>query len=147
VSSSFNNQAESASYLHSDLTSRVNAAAIAVHRALGPGYLEAIYEEAVCVELERQKIAFERQRAVRVRYESVPVGLYRLDLVIEGKVVVEVKAVAAIDRAHLATMFSYLKATGLEVGLIVNFSSEVVRIRRVFRGSDRLNEGAEIPSA
>jgi len=79
--------------LHSDVTRRTNAAAIAVHRALGPGYLEAIYEEAV--------------------------GLYRLDLVVEAKVVVEVKAVAAIDRVHLATMFSYLKATGLSVGLIV----------------------------
>jgi len=95
------------------------------------------------VELDRQKIVYERQRAVRVRYAGASVGLYRLDLVVEGKVVVEVKAVAAIDRAHLARVFSYLKATGLAVGLIINFSSDVARIRRVFCSSEgALNEGS-----
>ena len=93
--SSFN-QSESAAYLHSNVTSAVNAAAITVHRSLGPGFLESIYEAALCVELDKRHVAYQRQLPVPVRYEGVPVGLYRLDLVVEGKIVVEVKAVSAI---------------------------------------------------
>jgi len=144
VASSFNHDA-AANYLHSSVTSSVNAAAIAVHRALGPGFLEAIYEEALCVELDKRTIAYQRQFPVRVRYSNVPVGLYRLDLVVEKKVVVEVKAVSAIDAAHLATVFAYLKATDLQVGLIVNFASEVVRIKRIFRSTHGVKENPTEP--
>ena len=144
MASSFNHD-PAANYLHSGVTSSINAAAIAVHRALGPGFLEAIYEAALCVELDKQSIAYHRQLPVRVRYNNVPVGLYRLDLVVENKVVVEVKAVSAIDLAHMATVFAYLKATELQVGLIVNFASEVVRIKRVFRSTHGVNENPTEP--
>ena len=80
-------------YLHGDVTSMVNACAIAVHKELGPGFLEDIYEEALCVEFDRRKIPYQRQLPVRVRYRGMPVGLYKLDLVIDKKVVVEIKAV------------------------------------------------------
>ena len=120
-------------YLHGDVTSTINAAAIAVHRALGPGFLESIYEEALCVELDRRSVVYQRQLPVRVRYEGVPVGLYKLDLVVCGKVVVEIKAVEAIESAHLAVTLAYLKATSLQVGLVINFSDCVMRSRRVFR--------------
>jgi GxxExxY protein len=122
-------------YLHGDVTSTINAAAIAVHKEIGPGFLEHLYEEALCVELERRKVAYQRQLPVRVRYHGIPVGLYRLDLVVGGKVVVEVKAVEAIHEAHLAVTLAYLKATGLQVGLVVNFAGSVMRCRRVFRES------------
>ena len=129
-----------ASYLHSEVTSTVNAAAIAVHRKLGPGFLESIYEEALCVEFDRCKIRYQRQVPVRVRYEGMPVGLYRLDLVVAGKVVVEVKAVEHIHEVHLAVALAYLKATQLQVGLIINFADSIMRSRRVFRELDGVKE-------
>lgn len=104
-----------------------------MHRSLGPGFLESIYEEALCVELDRRSVVYQRQLPVRVRYEGVPVGLYKLDLVVCGKVVVEIKAVEAIESAHLAVTLAYLKATSLQVGLVINFSDCVMRSRRVFR--------------
>jgi GxxExxY protein len=81
---------------------------------------------------------------VRVRYEGVPVGLYRLDLVVCSKVVVEIKAAEAIDSKHLATTFAYLKATSLQVGLVINFSDCVMRSRRVFREASGVKEEEKI---
>ena len=144
MASSFNQDALPA-YLHSSVTSQINAAAIAVHKELGPGFLESIYEEALCVELDKRRTAYQRQPPIRIRYDGKPVGLYRLDLVIEAKVVVEVKTVSAIDTAHMATVFAYLKATDLSVGLIINFASEVVRIKRIFRSNHGVNEGCTEP--
>jgi GxxExxY protein len=127
-------------YLFGAVTSTINAAAIAVHKELGPGFLESIYEEALCVEFDRRKVAYERQVPIRIRYQGVPVGLYRLDLIVDRKVVVEIKAVDAIHEAHLAVALAYLKATGLRVGLIVNFADAVMRSRRVFREVHGVNE-------
>jgi GxxExxY protein len=128
-------------YLHGRITSTVNAAAIAVHKELGPGFSERIYEEAFCVELDRRRVAYQRQVPVRVRYCGVPVGLYRLDLLVEDKVVVEIKAIATIETVHLAISLAYLKATDLQVGMIVNFGSSIMRSRRVFRDLFMENEG------
>ena len=130
-------------YLHSDVTSDINATAVAVHKELGPGFLEDIYEEALCVEFDRRRIAYQRQLPVRVRYRGMPVGLYKLDLVINRKVVVEIKAVESIHEAHLSVALAYLKATGLAVGLIVNFAASVMRSRRVFRPSHWVNKEQE----
>lgn len=121
------------SYLHSELTGEINAAAIAVHKELGPGFLEEVYEKALCVEFDRRRLAYQRQLPVHVRYQGVEVGLYRLDLVVNRKVVVEVKAVEAIHEVHLAVALAYLKATGLAVGLVINFAGSIMRCRRVFR--------------
>lgn len=123
---------QSPAYLHAEVTSAINAAAIAVHKDLGPGYLENIYEEALCAELRWQCIAYQRQLPVRIHYRGAEVGIYKLDLVVERKVVVEVKAIEAIHEAHLAVALAYLKATRLKVGLIVNFAGSVMRSRRVF---------------
>ena len=127
-------------YIHGRLTSEINSAAIAVHKEIGPGFLESIYEEAICVEFDRRKISYERQLPVRVRYQGNPVGLYRLDLVVDREVVVEVKVVETIHEAHLAVALAYLKATGLSVGLIINFADSLMRSRRVFRSVDGLKE-------
>jgi GxxExxY protein len=132
-SSLLNCMNQNPAYLHGDVTSAINACAIAVHKELGPGFLEHIYEEALCVEFDRRRIAYQRQLPVRISYRGMPVGLYKLDLVIDRKVVVEIKAVEAIHEAHLAAALAYLKATGLAVGLIVNFADSVMRSRRVFR--------------
>jgi GxxExxY protein len=119
----------------SDLTDRILAAAVQVHRRLGPGFLERMYENALCLEFSTRELAFKRQVSVRVLYEETEIGLHRLDLVVQSAVVVEVKAIKDIEDVHLATVLSYLKATKLEVGLIINFAAARLRIRRVVRSA------------
>jgi GxxExxY protein len=136
-------RAEAAKFFHGELTEKIIACAIEVHRELGPGFLESIYEKSFSLELERRQIPYQRQMAVHIRYHGVVVGRHRLDLIIDKKVVVELKAVREIDNAHLAICLSYLKATGLRVGLIINFSEAKTRIRRVMRAPEQTAETAE----
>jgi GxxExxY protein len=117
--------------VQSKLTEQVIGAAIAVHRTLGPGFLEKIYEEALCLELAKAGLGFERQKTVGILYEGRQVGEHRLDLLVNGMLVVELKACAAIEDIHLATVRSYLKATGLQVGLVLNFARPTLDIKRV----------------
>lgn len=116
-----------------ELTDRIIGAAIAVHTALGPGFLEAIYEAAICLELEATGIAFERQKPVAVRYRGEVVGEHRLDLLVERRVVVELKAIKEIEPVHFAIVRSYLKALDLEDGLILNFAAPKLTVRRAGR--------------
>ncbi len=109
------------------LSGAVIAAAIEVHRHLGPGFLESVYDEALAVELELRGIAFVRQANISVGYKSHHVGLARLDLLIEEKLIVELKAVDALVPIHKAQVLSYLRATGLPLGLLINFNSKLLR--------------------
>ena len=114
-----------------ELSSRVLAAAIEVHKALGPGFVEPIYQKAMQVALEHRGIPFERQREFHVIFEGVDVGLQRLDLLVGEQIIVELKAVAALAGIHFAQLRSYLKATGLHVGLLLNFNAPTLVIKRV----------------
>jgi GxxExxY protein len=116
-----------------DLAHAVIGAAIDVHRLLGPGFLEAVYEEALCVELEMRRIPFERQRRFNVDYKGRVVGKGRLDLLVGDLLVVELKAVSALTPFHHAKAISYLRATGLELALLVNFQVPILKdgIQRV----------------
>jgi GxxExxY protein len=114
-----------------ELSSRILAAALEVHKALGPGFLEPIYQRAVEVALEHRGISFQRQKEVRVIFEDVDVGLHRLDLVVDAQIIVELKAVKALDDIHFAQLRSYLKATGLHTGLLLNFNAPTLVIKRV----------------
>jgi len=116
---------------HEDLTDKIIGCAIEVHKNLGPGFLESIYENALIVELQKQNLQVERQREVVVKYDAVEVGRNRLDLVINDTIVVELKAVKNIEDVHFAIVKSYLKALGKEHGLIINFSKKVVEVKRV----------------
>jgi len=108
-------------------------AAIEVHRMPGPGYLESVYEEALCIELSLRGIPFLRQVLVAVDYKGHPVGESRLDLLVGGTLVVELKAVDALGPVHSAQMFSYLRATGHHLGLLINFNVPLLKegIRRI----------------
>jgi len=112
---------------------RVIGAAIEVHRVLGPGYLESVYEEALCLELEARGIPFARQHPVGVDYKGRMVGEAKLDLLVGGILVVELKAVDALGPIHTAQVLSYLKATGHELGLLINFNTLLLQkgIKRV----------------
>ncbi len=108
-------------YPERDLTEKIIARAIVVHRTLGPGFLEAIYENALSHELRKSGLGVERQKVVRIMYDGIDVGEHRADLLVEGKVVVELKSVDAISSKHVAQTISTLKALGVKVGLLINF--------------------------
>jgi GxxExxY protein len=113
------------------LSGRVIEAAIAVHKALGPGFLESVYDNAVQVALGHRSVPHETQQEARVVFEDELVGVHRLDLVVDGQIVVELKAVKALEDLHFAQLRSYLKATGLHVGLLMNFNAPTLVVKRV----------------
>jgi len=113
--------------IHEDLTERVIGAAIEVHRELGPGLMESAYEECLCHELHLRGLAFERQVPLPVRYKGVNLDCgYRLDLIVEGSLILELKCVEHVLPVHEAQLLSYLKMTGKRVGLILNFNVAVL---------------------
>lgn len=114
---------------------QVIGAAIEVHRTLGPGYLERVYEEALVIELGLQEVPLERQRTFQVAYKGWPVGEGRIDLIVGGLLVVEIKAVDGLLPLHKAQALSYLKALDLNLALLINFKAPVLRngIQRVVR--------------
>lgn len=114
-----------------DCSERVIGAALAVHRTLGPGFLEGVYENALAVEFGERALVYERQVRVAVDYRGGIVGVHTLDLIVERSIVVELKAIGIVMEAHLAQLRSYLKATGLHTGLLLNFGGPVLGIRRV----------------
>jgi len=116
-----------------DLTDRIISAAIRVHRDLGPGFLENIYEEALAVEFALSGIQFVRQKAIPLFYKDHQIGEHRLDFLVEGKLIVELKAISALEDIHFAVGRSYLKATHLEDGLLLNFATAPLTIKRFCR--------------
>ena len=114
-----------------ELSGRVIEAAIRVHKTLGPGFLESVYESALCLELAAQGIPFERQKVVKLFYRDIVVGEHRLDIVVEGVLLVELKAVQAIEDIFFVVGRSQMKAAGLSDGLLLNFHSMPLAIRRI----------------
>lgn len=115
------------------MTEQIIGAAIEVHKALGPGLLESAYEECLCQELTLREMRFERQRPLPVQYKGVELDCgYRLDLLVAEAVVVEIKAVQAIEPIHEAQLLTYLKLGGWKLGLLINFNVPVLKdgIRR-----------------
>jgi len=117
--------------IQSELSEKIIGCCIRVHKSLGPGFLEKVYEEALCLELSKAGLSFERQKLVTIAYLGQTIGEHRLDLLVEETVVLELKACRAIDDIHLATTRSYLKATSLQLGLVINFSRPTLDIKRV----------------
>ena len=116
---------------HEELTGRIIACAIEIHKVLGPGFLESIYESAMVVELKRAGLKVESQRLLPIFYREVLVGEHRLDLLVEDKIVVELKAISGLEDIHFAIVRSYLKAVGLEHGLLLNFATMPLAVKRV----------------
>jgi GxxExxY protein len=110
------------------LTGEIISAAIEVHKALGPGLLESTYEECLCRELKLRDIPYERQKEIPVEYKGLRLDCgYRIDLIVAGRVVLEIKACETLQRIHEAQLLTYLKLTGLKVGLLINFNVPVLK--------------------
>ena len=121
-----------AEYKHSCITEQIIGAAYEVYNHLGYGFLEKVYENALCREFERRGLAFQRQCMLQVGYKDEVVGEFVADLVVESKVIVEVKAVSNLGKCHEAQLINYLRATGIEVGLLINFGPKIEIRRRIF---------------
>ena len=115
------------------LTERIIAAAIRVHKELGPGFLEIMYEQAMAIEIAAAGIAFERQKLLPIFYREHLIGEHRLDLVVEGKLIVELKAISNLEDIHYAIVRSYLKAANLADALLLNFATMRLLVKRVGR--------------
>ena len=119
--------------LFKELSYAIIGAAMEVHRVLGPGFLEAVYESALAYELTLRGIHFERQMRLPVSYKDQLLGEYVADLVIEGQIILELKAISAISAAHEAQAHHYLAATGLKLAIILNFGAESLQQKRIVR--------------
>lgn len=117
-----------------ELSGKVIEAAIAVHSALGPGFLESVYENALGVELRAKGVRFEQQKVIKIHHRDEVVGEHRLDLVVEGVLLVEMKAVKDIEDIFYAVARSQMKAAGIADGMILNFASTPLTIKRVGPG-------------
>ena len=113
------------------LTDRIIKCIITVHRTLGPGFLESVYRRAMMIELGKANLRAETESKVVIRYDGQEVGVHRLDILIEGQVIVELKTVECLSPSHYSQVRSYLKATGLKRALLVNFSKSTSAFRRV----------------
>jgi len=102
-----------------------------VHGALGPGFPEEVYHRALCHELVKAKIPFESEKTVEVTYDGIVCGKFRMDIVIEGKIILELKAIECLLDVHLAQALSYLKATGFKLTILINFEQKSLETQRV----------------
>ena len=114
-------------FIHDALTERMIGCAITVHKTLGPGLMETTYEEALCIELTDEGLPFSRQIGVPIFYKGRLIGEYRPDLVVEGRVVLEIKSVERLIGVHQAQVLAYMRVLQVPVGLLVNFNGEVLR--------------------
>ena len=129
---------------NTELTDRIIGAAIRVHKELGPGFLESMYEEALAIELSTAALSFERQKLLPVFFHEHLIGEHRLDFVVEGKVIIELKAISALEDIHFAIVRSYLKAANLSDALLLNFATARLTVRRVGREYHPQTESEEL---
>ena len=114
-----------------DITYKINGAIFEVNNILGPGFLEKVYESALLIELRKRGLAAECQVPIKVEYKGETVGEYIADILVENKVIIEVKTVDALSNVHQAQLLNYLKATNLNVGILVNFNKSKADIKRM----------------
>ncbi|MEO0477125.1 MAG: GxxExxY protein [Planctomycetota bacterium] len=113
------------------ITDQIIQGIIGVHQALGPGFVERVYHNSLIIELESRGLKLETEHEIVVYYQGKPVGKHRLDLLVEGRVIVELKCVEALSKSHYAQIRSYLRATDLRTGILVNFATDKADFRRV----------------
>jgi len=126
------------------LTDQIIGAAIRIHKELGPGFLEGMYEEALAIQFRAAGIAFERQKRLPVFYREHLIGEHRLDFLVEQKVIIELKAISALEDIHFAIVRSYLKTANLSEALLLNFATARLTVKRVGREYHPTTKGDEL---
>ena len=122
-------------YLYKDLTEKIIKCFYKVYDELGFGFLESVYEAALVIELQEMGLKIERQKELEVFYKGISVGKYRSDVIVENKVIIELKSINKLSTIHEVQLVNYLKATNIEIGLLVNFGEELTFKRKIFRNN------------
>lgn len=120
-------------YKHSELTGKIIGCALEVHKALGNGFQEVVYQRALAIEMGLQGLSFEREKEMPLSYKGHDIGTRRVDFFVEDLIMVEIKAVIQLEDVHLAQAINYLEAYNMEVGLLINFGSRKMDFKRVMR--------------
>jgi GxxExxY protein len=124
--------ADNTDYKHAELTEQIIREAFVVHNSLGSGFVEKIYENALCKRLQQSGLRFQQQPSIKVWFESEIVGEFAADIIVQDQVILELKAVEQLQKIHEVQLVNYLKATGIEVGLLINFGRKADIRRKVF---------------
>lgn len=131
-------------YPLSELTGKIIGSAMEVHKHLGNGFQEVIYQRALAIEMRLQGIEFSREHEMEIFYKGEDIGKRRVDFFVEGKVMVELKAVIELEDVHLAQAINYLEAYGLEIGLLINFGARSLQFKRVMKPKSKsINQSNE----
>lgn len=117
--------------LYEDLTRQIIGLAMKVHRDLGPGFVEKVYQRALYLELKLAKVKFEREMKIPILYNKARIGYFEADFVVDSKVIIELKATQAIGDLHMGQLLSYMKAARMRVGLIINFAGKSLEWKRL----------------
>jgi GxxExxY protein len=120
-------------YPESELTGKIIGCAMEVHKILGNGFQEVIYQRAMAIEMAAQGLMFSREHEMKISYKDVSIGTRRVDFFVEGKIMVELKALVQLEDVHLAQAINYLEASGLHIGLLINFGNTSLQFKRVMK--------------
>jgi len=120
-------------YPKSELTGKIIGCAMEVHRILGNGFQEVIYQRALSIEMDSKSLNHEREKEMTIKYKGIDIGTRRVDFFVEGSVMVEIKAVKDLDDVHLAQAINYLEAYGMDIGLLINFGNTSLQFKRVMK--------------
>lgn len=118
-------------YKYSDITQKIIGCAMKVHNTLGNGFQEVIYQRALAIEMNKQGLAFVREMEMPIFYENEEIGTRRVDFFVEGKIMVELKALTELEKVHLAQALNYLEAYKMEIGLLINFGNTKLEFKRL----------------
>jgi GxxExxY protein len=126
-------------YKYSDITGKVIGAAMQVHKVLGNGFQEVIYQRALAIELEKNGLRFQRELEMPIFYDGQDIGTRRADFLVEDKIIVELKAITKLEDVHLAQGINYLEAYRLEIGLLINFGAKSLEFKRLINSIEDFN--------
>lgn len=125
-------------YKYSELTGKIIGCAMEVHKYLGNGFQEVIYQRALEIEMRTQGLTFAREFEMPIHYKDIPIGMRRVDFFVEDKIMVELKAVIHLEDVHLAQAINYLEAYNMEIGLLINFGSRSLEFKRVMKPGKKI---------
>jgi GxxExxY protein len=125
-------------YIHSDITERIIGSAIKVHKVLGNGFQEVIYQRALAIEMENNGLSFIREREMPIFYDGREIGTRRVDFFVEHKIMVELKALTYLEDVHMAQAINYLEAYNMQIGLLINFGAKSLEFKRLINSKFRI---------